>query len=189
MRCLNCGKNLMDNAKFCEQCGADQSTIVVNPQSAPAHQQYQAPEQQYQAPAQQQYQAPAQQQYQAPAQQYYAPVQPQQYYNGQPMPDGQYYGYAQVPGGARPIDVVSIIGFVCSLLSWVFLFVGIGVLSIMLGIATITLAAVGMSRTRLNYGGRGFAIAGLVIGIIFWAFFLFAVILAASFIGSVYRYF
>ena len=51
--CANCGKELADNAAFCNECGAAQQAPQ---ESAPVYQE--APQQQYQAPQAPQAQAP-----------------------------------------------------------------------------------------------------------------------------------
>lgn len=51
--CANCGKELADNAAFCNECGAAQQAPQ---ESAPVYQE--APQQQYQAPQAQAPQAP-----------------------------------------------------------------------------------------------------------------------------------
>lgn len=97
MICVNCGKNLPDNAKFCGSCGAK---ISASPQNAQMHQ---APHQQMH----QQYQAPPQPPYQA-----YNSPQPQNQSGGTVMSVGRYLLTFIIAG-------IPIIGFIL-LLVWSF---------------------------------------------------------------------
>lgn len=99
MICVNCGKNLPDNAKFCGSCG---SKISAPPQNAQMHQ---APHQQMH----QQYQAQASPQ--PPYQAYNSPMPPHES-GGSVMSVGRYLLTLIIAG-------IPIIGFVV-LLVWSF---------------------------------------------------------------------
>ena len=66
-----------------------------------------------------------------------------------------------VQGGTRKVNGLAVASFVCSM-------VGIVVFGIIMGILAICFGAVGLSRTKYfpEESGKGFAITGIVVGII-----------------------
>lgn len=94
-------------------------------------------------------------------------------YGAPPPPDG--YGY-QPPPPAVGTNGLAIAALVCSLFGWLCV-IG-GILGIILGVL-----ALGQIR-QSGQGGRGLAIAGIVIGGIVTALVIFAGILGAVFGGT-----
>ena len=173
MNCINCGKELSDGSAFCEQCGAAQQ-----PEAQPQYQQPQYQQPQYQQP---QYQQP---QYQ----------QPQYQYNPAYQQGGQYYADPNAMAPQKSTDPISVVGFICSLATWLFstLSIANSVFSTFTLIALImglVFSPIGISRTKTRYKGRGLAIAGLVVSLVYLVLVIVVIIaavaLASSFINAI----
>lgn len=173
MNCINCGKELPEGSAFCEQCGAPQQAEAQQPQ--------------YQQPPQPQYQQP---QYQQP--QYQQPLYP---YNPAYQQGGQYYVDPNAMVAQRPMDAISVVGFICSLATWLFsilsnasgVFAVFTLISLVVG---LVFSPIGISRTKIRFKGRGLAIAGLVISLLYLLLFIIVFIgimsAAASFSRAFY---
>lgn len=161
--CPNCGAQLPDGTKFCQECG--QKIVTPEPAQpvyeAPAQQSYEAPQQSYTPPAQQSYEAPqqsyappVQQSYEAPQQSYTPPTQqsyqaPQQSYTP-PTQSGNGGSYVPpaAPGKApkapkekKPIN------------KKIFLFAGIGVIAVLLIVLLVScIAGKGKNKDDANLG-------------------------------------
>ncbi len=172
MYCQYCGKELMDNeACNCPGAASQQQT---QPQQG---QQYQQPngQQQYQPAneeqnSQQQYQQSGQdgqQQYQAP------PQQNNQQYQQQPQ--------------SGPVNGMAIGSFIVSILALVFAFIPfMTIIGLILSILAVVFSSIASRQIAENGGGgKGFAVAGMVIGIILLIINLIGVIFMASCLGMV----
>ncbi len=177
MFCQNCGKPLQEGEICtCQQAGDNgQQPEQQAGQDQQQYQQYQQPYQQdpYQQQGQYQQPDPYQQQYQQQQQPYQQPDPYQQ--------QGQYQQpYQQGP----KVSGLAIAGFVVSLVSIFLMAVPFGIV----GIVGIILSAVALNqinRDPQNIGGKGFAIAGLIISIVFAAISIIIYISTIACLGSV----
>lgn len=164
MNCINCGKELSDGSAFCDQCGAAQQTEAQSPR-------YQQP--QYQQP-----------QYQ----------QPQYQYNPAYQQGGQYYADPNAMAPQKSTDPISVVGFICSLATWLFstlssansVFSTFTLIALIMG---LVFSPIGISRTKTRYKGRGLAIAGLVVSLVYLVLLIVVIVatvaLASSFVSAI----
>ena len=121
----------------------------------------------------QSYQTPVAQPYQAPVQPYQAPVQPA-YYAAQPVyvaPVSPYPIYALQP--KPPVSALAVISMIFGILAflasiillWIFFFYNITV-PLIIGITALVAVILAIPAMAGRKGGKGMAIAGLVLGIL-----------------------
>ena len=154
--CPNCGAQYDAGAKFCEDCGTPFEITKAEPVSAPVQDSFDAPandDSKYAPPS---YEAPQ------PAAQPYNP-QPAAQPVAQPQPT--YSSQSQYQPELKPsADALCIAGMICSIL--------------LSGLLGLILSIVGINRVKKSGApGKGFAVAGIIIGILKILF-----ILAMSFI-------
>lgn len=154
INCPNCGKGILNNSKFCPFCGG---TVPQDPEetitSMQSYSQAAQTSQQYDQPGN------------SNGYDTYRNGQPGNangygpYNYGQP---GNGYGYNQVPyGAADKINGLALAGFIVSLCALVINLAGITAL------VGLILSIVGYSQINHGKGrGKGFAIAGIILGII-----------------------
>ncbi|MFA0815264.1 MAG: DUF4190 domain-containing protein [Anaerofustis sp.] len=165
--CTNCGSPMDDNAAFCPNCGTAAAPVQpaapetpVAPQAAPS------------------YQAPVEPQPAAQQNPYQTNSNPAPTYN----PNGAYNPYAQP---SQSTNIPALVGFILSLVGIPALFIGFGWL---LGIAGIVLSIIGMVQVKkTNQKGKGFALAGLIIGIVLIVLTIVAVIYVIAAYGYYYN--
>lgn len=152
--CPNCGAQYDAGAKFCEDCGTPFEIAKAEPVSAPVQDSFDAP-------------ANDDSKYAPPS--YEAPQPAAQPYNPQPAAQPQqapvYSSQTQYQPELKPsTDALCIAGMICSIL--------------LSGLLGLILSIVGINRVKKSGApGKGFAVAGIIIGILKILF-----ILAMSFI-------
>lgn len=156
--CPNCGAQYDAGAKFCEDCGTPFEIAKAEPVSAPVQDSFDAPasdDSKYAPPS---YEAPQ------PAEHSYNP-QPAAQPVAQPQPQPTYSSQSQYQPELKPsTDALCIAGMICSIL--------------LSGLLGLILSIVGINRVKKSGApGKGFAVAGIIIGILKILF-----ILAMSFI-------
>lgn len=182
MICKNCGAECAEGTAFCMNCG----TKIEQ----------QGEQQQWnQQPWNGQPQETGQQWNQQQGYQQWNNGQPnQQQWNGQ-QPLDQSYGqapYGQNPYGQNPYPYYGerkTSGFAVASLVLGLIGIFLDAFFLVPSILAIVFAAVSRKQTNAGYKGRGMAIAGLVLGIIFLAIYLVAIISGTAYIGLNGNYF
>lgn len=100
----------------------------------------------------------------------------------QPNINNQQANYNNVvQGGTKKVNGLAVTSFVCSM-------VGIVVFGLIMGILAVCFGAVGLSRTKYfpEETGKGFAIAGIIVGIIEIIIMIFYIVFVRSTLYSIF---